>query len=39
MTVKSEYPYIVLDEEEVAIIEGTSMKVTELVFEDINYNK
>jgi len=37
MTVKSEYPHIVLDEEEVAIIEGTSMKVTELVVERLAY--
>lgn len=29
MTVKSEYPHIMFDEDEVAIIEGTSMKVTE----------
>lgn len=37
MTVKSEYPHIVLDEEEVAFIEGTSMKVTELVVERLAY--
>ena len=37
MIVKNEYPHIVLDEEEVAIIEGTSMKVTELVVERLAY--
>ena len=37
MTVKSEYPHIVLDEEEVALIEGTTMKVTELIVERLAY--
>src|SRR4030067_1331608 len=37
MAVKTEYPHIVLDENEVPTIEGTSMKVAELVIEHIAY--
>lgn len=37
MTVKSEYPHIVLDEKDIAIIEGTTMKVIELIVERLAY--
>jgi len=37
MAAKTEYPHIILDENEVPTIEGTSMKVAELVIEHIAY--
>ncbi len=37
MAVKTEFPHIVLDEEGRPIIEGTSMKVVELVVERLAY--
>jgi uncharacterized protein (DUF433 family) len=37
MTVKTEYPHVVLDEQGVPLIEGTTMKIVELVVARLAY--